>query len=145
MATGGITTPIITVIAMNTMMRWRFTGSATTHSEAIMGIFVTARKWPSTVEPAMSIRTMQAVRRASDRDLMKPRRLRPRWATDRRITAKVPTLPASVGVKKPFMSPPTISTNTSRTHASSGREARRCLQLDFAPLGPRAGLAAHQR
>jgi hypothetical protein len=38
----------------------------------IRRFLVTSRKWPSTVEPAMSINTMQAVRNASDRDLAKP-------------------------------------------------------------------------
>jgi len=39
-------------------------------SAAIMGIFVTAIKWPSTVEPAISMRTMHAVRTDSITDLI---------------------------------------------------------------------------
>ncbi len=35
----------------------------------------------------------------------------------------VPTLPASVGVKKPFRSPTIMSTKTARTTDTSGRES----------------------
>ena len=126
---------------MSTMIRWRFTGSATTHSEAIMGMRVTARKWPSTVEPAISISTMQAVRSDSVSDLTKPREVHPALRRRRAGSPRrCPTLPASVGVKKPFISPPMITTNTSSTHTTSGSEARRSFQVERAPLGPRAGL-----
>jgi hypothetical protein len=109
-----------------------------------MGIRVTARKWPSTVEPAISISTMDAVRSDSVRDFTNPPRPMPRCATASRITAKVPTLPASVGVKKPFISPPMITTNTSSTHTTSGSEARRSFHVDLAPFGPREGSIRHQ-
>ncbi len=75
-------------------------------SAASMGILVTARKWPRIVEPTMSMSTMQAVRRDSWMDLTNPFQVRSFLRTDKRRTANVPTLPASVGVKKPFISPP---------------------------------------
>jgi uncharacterized membrane protein (DUF106 family) len=47
----------------------RLKGNVTTQSAVIMGIWVTARKCPRMTEPAMSINTMQAVRRDSATDV----------------------------------------------------------------------------
>src|SRR4030042_5565491 len=108
-----------------------------------MGIFVTAKKWPRMVEPAMSIRTIQAVRRDSETDLINPLKLMSLLATDKRSTAKVPTLPASVGVKNPCMSPPITSRKMTTTQMISGVDFHLSFQVDFSPLGPRDGLILH--
>ena len=59
-------------------------------------------------------------------------------------TAKLPTLPASVGVKKPFISPPTTSRKTTSTQKIGGSDLRRAPQLERSPAGPSAGLSRHQ-
>src|SRR5512136_1433748 len=89
-------------------------GRLTTHSEAIMGIFVTARKCPSTIEPARRKRTIAAVRRLSVIDVIKAFMLRSLLAKDKRRMANVPTLPASVGVKNPLKRPPITTTKMVR-------------------------------
>ena len=63
---------------------------------------------------------------------------------DKSKTAKVPTLPASVGVKKPYINPPMTSRKTPTTHSTYGRLANRCFQVDLSPFGPSAGLILHQ-
>ena len=107
-----------------------------------MGMRVTARKWPSTVEPAISIRTMQAVRSDSDRDLTNPRRPIPRCATASRITAKVPTLPASVGVKKPFIRPADDQDEHEQDPDDLGQRGEALLPGRPLPLGPEGGVDA---
>src|SRR5512135_1720156 len=112
-------------------------------SAASMGIFVTARKCPRIVEPAISINTIQAVRRDSPTDFRNPFQLSSLLIRARRRTAKVPTLPASVGVKNPFMSPPMTRRKMIPTDRTSGREAIRSFQEDLLPLGPKDGLIRH--
>ena len=106
---------------MRIMIRNLLRGNAATQSDAIMGIFVTVRKCPKMVEPAMSMSTMQAVRKDSATDLKNPLSVRSFFRTDRRRTAKVPMLPASVGVKKPFIKPPTTSRKIRTIQPTSGR------------------------
>src|SRR5512136_3390772 len=125
------------------IIMYLFRGSPTTQSAAIMGSFVTARKWPSTVDPAISISTIQAVRKDSATDLRNPLKLMSLLIMDMRRTAAVPTLPASVGVNNPFISPHIISKKITTTNANSGREAILSFHVDFAPLGPRFGLILH--
>src|SRR3990172_7533631 len=108
-----------------------------------MGIFVTVRKWPRMFEHATSIRTIHAVRKDSLNDRINPFRSMSLLAMDSRSTAKVPTLPASVGVKNPFISPPTTTRKMIKTHNRSGRDANLSLQVDLAPFGPRVGLILH--
>ncbi len=96
------------------------------------------------VEPAISIKTMQAVRSDSATDLTKPLKLMSLFITDKRSTAKVPTLPASVGVKNPSIRPPTTRTKIRATQKISGRDATLSFHVDFSPLGPKAGLILHQ-
>src|SRR5512135_3754460 len=97
-------------------------------SAATIGILLTARKWPNTVEPAMSTRTMQAVFRDSPIDLIKFGQLISLLARDKRRTARVPILPASVGVKKPHTRPKTTMIKIRTTQASSGRDLIRSFQ-----------------
>src|SRR4030042_3975862 len=108
-----------------------------------MGIFVTAKKWPRMVEPAISIKTIQAVRRDSATDLINPSKLRSLLRTDKRRTAKVPALPASVGVKKPHDIPPVTMTKIRTTHITSLSDTHLSFQVDFSPLGPNEGLSLH--
>jgi len=108
-----------------------------------MGIFVTARKWPKRVDPAISIRTMQAVRKDSETDLMNPLKFMSFLKMDIRRTAPVPTLPASVGVKNPFINPHIINKKIKTTKANSGREAILSFHVDLSPLGPNLGLILH--
>src|SRR4030042_1710507 len=129
---------------MRIMMRNLLRGSAATQSEAIMGIFVTVRKCPRMVEPAMSMSTMQAVRKDSATDLKNPLSVRSFLRTDKRRTAKVPTLPASVGRKNPFMRPPTTKRKIRTIHPTSGRELILSNHVDLFPFGPRDGLLLHQ-
>jgi hypothetical protein len=86
---------------------------------------------------------MQAVRRDSATDLRNPLKLISLLIIDIRRTAAVPTLPASVGVNIPFISPMIISKKITTTNANSGREANLSFQVDFEPLGPKFGLILH--
>src|SRR5512143_3058047 len=96
------------------------------------------------VEPAISTKTIQAVRSDSATDFRYPLKLISFLSTDNRSTAKVPMLPASVGVKKPCISPPTTTTKIRTTQKTSGREAILCFHVDFSPIGHKAGLILHQ-
>src|SRR5512139_999347 len=96
------------------------------------------------VEPAISIKTIQAVRSDSAMDLTNPLKLMSLLIMERRSTAKVPTLPASVGVKNPCIRPPTTRTKIRATQKISGRDATLSFHVDFSPLGPKAGLILHQ-
>jgi hypothetical protein len=108
-----------------------------------MGIFVTVRKCPKMAEHVTSIRTMQAVRRDSLSDLMYPFKSMSLLAIVNRSTAKVPTLPASVGVKNPFIRPPITTRKMITTDNTSGRDANLALHVDLSPFGPMAGLILH--
>ena len=96
-------------------------GRLVIQSAATKGISVTARKWPRTVEPAMSKRTIQAVRNDSSIDLSKPLNVNSLLAAASAITAKVPILPASVGENHPHINPPITTRKIIATHMNSGR------------------------
>src|SRR3990172_10665982 len=108
-----------------------------------MGIFVTTRKWPRMVEPAISIKTMHAVRSDSATDLINPLKLMSFLAMDKRRTAKVPALPASVGVKKPFDIPPVTMMKITITHITSLSDTHLSFHVDLSPLGPKSGSILH--
>ena len=94
--------------------------------------------------PAMSMRTMPAVRRDSTRDKQNPFKPISLFKSDRIRTATVPTLPASVGVKNPSIKPPITRKKIIAIHNRSGRERILSPHVDLAPRGPIAGLILHQ-
>src|SRR3972149_1675176 len=106
-------------------------GSCPTQYATKMGIFVTTRKWPKIVEPAISIKTMQAVRSDSATDLINPLKLRSLLTTDKRRTANVPALPASVGVKKPHDIPPVTTKKIRITHIPSLSDTHLSFHVDL--------------
>src|SRR5512135_3511475 len=95
------------------------------------------------VEPAMSMRTIQAVRKDSAIDLRYPLKLMSLLKKDIRRTNPVPMLPASVGVKRPFINPHIINKKIITTRRNSGRDAILSFQVDFSPFGPNFGLILH--
>src|SRR4030042_616380 len=125
------------------MIRKGGRGSCPTQSSTNMGIFVTTRKCPRMVDPAISIKTMQAVRSDSATDLINPLKLMSLLTTDKRRTAKVPALPASVGVKKPHDIPPVTIKKIRITHITSLRDTHLSFHVDLSPLGPKDGSILH--
>src|SRR4030042_2616917 len=128
---------------MRIMIRKGGKGSGSTQSAASIGVFVTTRKCPRMVEPAISIRTMQAVRSDSATDLINPSKLMSLLTTDKRRTANVPALPASVGVKKPHDIPPVTMMKIRITHITSLSDTHLSFHDDFSPLGPNNGSILH--
>jgi len=88
----------------------------------------------------MSIRIIPAVRRASESDFIYPLKFKLRLATASRRTANVPTAPASVGVKKPYMIPPMTRRKTRMIQATSGSERNLAFQVDRSDMGAIFGL-----
>ncbi len=88
----------------------------------------------------MSISTMQAVLSDSATDLTNRLKSRSFLTTDRSRTSPVPTLPASVGVKSPFINPTIIIRKIRTTRPISGREANRSRQVDRSPWRTQAGV-----
>src|SRR4030043_673111 len=131
------------VSKMRSIMREGAKGSCPIQSAAYSGIFVTTRKWPRMVEPAMSIRVIQAVRRDSAIDLTNPPKLISLLARDNRRTAKVPALPASVGVNNPFDIPPVTIKKMIRTQITSWRDVHLSFHVDLSALGPMDGSILH--
>ena len=121
----------------------RLNGRETIQSAESIGIFVTAIKWPRIVEPMTRRSTMHAVLTASMIDLTYALRSRSRFNNVKRSTKQVPTLPASVGVKKPSMMPPTISRKTTTTQPTSGSTLSLAPHEKTGPFGPTAGLILH--
>src|SRR4030042_773770 len=128
---------------MRIMIRKGGKGSCPTQPAASIGIFVTTRKCPRMVEPAISIRTMQAVRSDSATDLINPSKLMSLLAMDKRRTANVPALPASVGVKKPHDIPPVTTKKIRMTHITSLSDIHLSFHVDLSPLGPNKGSILH--
>ena len=74
-------------------------------SAASIGILVTARKWPRMVDPTMSMRTIQAVRRDSSTDLTNPFKVRSFLAIDKKKNRKSPHAARFGGSKETFHQP----------------------------------------
>ena len=72
--------------------------------------------------------------------MMKPRRLMPRRRTECRITAKVPTLPASVGVNQPFIRPPNDQDEHQQDPGQFGQGGQALPPARAGPLGPHGGV-----
>ena len=88
----------------------------------------------------MSIRIIPAVRRDSVTDAAYPLNFISPLATARTRTANVPTAPASVGVKKPLMIPPTTMRKTSPIQKTSGKEWILAFHDDRSDMGAILGL-----
>src|SRR5208337_1390478 len=105
---------------------------------------VIAMKWLSIAEEATSIRTIHEVRSDSCTDFTKLLNVMSFFKIHKASTAKAPTPPASVGVKIPYMSPPTSRRNMIRGHIILGSVFRLSVQGYFSLLGPILGLILHQ-
>src|SRR5512136_558967 len=102
-------------------------------------MLVTAMKWPSIVDPAISTIIIQEVFKAPDRDEVYCLSDRSRFTDTKNRTAKVPTAPASEGVKNPCIMPPTTTRKIAITHATGGRDTIRAFQSYRSDLGATAG------
>ena len=83
------------------------------------------------------------MRRASLIEAIAPEKPISLLATVKTRTAKAPTLPASVGVKNPLISPPMMTAKIATGQTICGVVLRRAFQVAFSLLGPTDGLILH--
>ena len=114
-----------------------------THDPRWTGILVTAMKWPSMFEVAMRRSTIHAVLRDSLTDFTYPLKFMFLFAMHSTRTENAPMLPASVGVKSPFIIPTMMTRKMTIGQITSGTVFHRALHVNASHLGPRDGFILH--